>query len=172
MNPIMLRDSEFGAVRLRAFGTYVIRIKDPGTVIRQIVGTDGHFTVEEIVNQLRNFIVSRFAEIVGQQKIPVLDLAANYGELGGFLTQKIAPDFGALGLELTQLLVENISLPPAVEEALDRAIDSIASAPLPRLTGTRQPGQKSLAQLFAESPFKGLGIDFERFPDTWPPDEL
>ncbi len=120
MNPVMMRDTEFGAVRLRAFGTYVVRISDPAVLIRQIVGTDGHFTVEEIVNQLRNLIVSRFAEIAGQSKIPVLDMAANYGELGNFLTQRIAPEFQSYGLELATLLVENISLPPAVEEALDK----------------------------------------------------
>jgi membrane protease subunit (stomatin/prohibitin family) len=120
MNPIMLRDAEFGPVRLRAFGTYVVRAKDPQVLIRQIVGTEGRFTVEEIVNQLRNLIVSRFAEIVGQSKIPVLDMAANYGELGEFLTKRIAPEFQSYGLELTKLLVENISLPPAVEEALDK----------------------------------------------------
>lgn len=120
MNPIMVRDSEFGPTRLRAFGTYVIRVKDPAVLIRQIVGTDGHFTVEEIESQLRNFIVSRFAEIVGQSKIPVLDMAANYGELSEFLTRKIAAEFETYGLELTKLLVENISLPPAVEEALDK----------------------------------------------------
>jgi membrane protease subunit (stomatin/prohibitin family) len=120
MNPIMLRDPEFGPVRIRAFGTYVIHVKDPAVLIRQIVGTDGHFTVEEIVNQLRDFIVSRFPEIIGQHKIPVLDLAANYGELGDFLTQRIGPEFAGYGLELTKLLVENISLPPAVEEALDK----------------------------------------------------
>ena len=115
-----MRDAEFGPIRLRAFGTYVIRVKDPAVLIRQIVGTDGHFTVEEIINQLRNFIVSRFAEVVGQSKIPVLDMAANYGELSNFLTEKIAPEFEGYGLELTKLLVENISLPPAVEEALDK----------------------------------------------------
>ncbi len=120
MNPIMMRDAEFGPVRLRAFGTYVIRVKEPAVLIRQIVGTDGRFTVEEIVNQLRNLIVSRFAEIAGQSKIPVLDMAANYGELGEFLTKRIAPEFETYGLELTKLLVENISLPPAVEEALDK----------------------------------------------------
>ncbi len=120
MNPIMLRDAEFGPLRLRAFGTYVIRVSDPPVLIRQIVGTDGRFTVDEIVNQLRNLIVSRFAEIVGQSKIPVLDMAANYSELGDFLTKRIAPEFQSYGLELTKLLVENISLPPAVEEALDK----------------------------------------------------
>jgi membrane protease subunit (stomatin/prohibitin family) len=120
MNPIMLRDPEFGPIRVRAFGTYVVRVKDPATFIRQIVGTDGHFTVDEIVNQLRDLIVSRFAETIGQSKIPVLDLAANYGELGKFMTQKIGPEFESYGLELTKLLVENVSLPPAVEEALDK----------------------------------------------------
>jgi membrane protease subunit (stomatin/prohibitin family) len=120
MNPIMLRDAEFGPVRLRAYGTYVVRVSDPQVLIRQIVGTDGRFTVEEIVNQLRNLIVSRFAEIAGQSKIPVLDMAANYGEMGDFLTQKISAEFLTYGLELTKLLVENISVPPAVEEALDK----------------------------------------------------
>jgi membrane protease subunit (stomatin/prohibitin family) len=120
MNPIMMRDAEFGPVRLRAFGTYVVRVSDPSVLIRQIVGTDGRFTVEEIVNQLRNLIVSRFAEIAGQSKIPVLDMAANYGALGDFLTKRIASEFQVYGLELAKLLVENISLPPEVEEALDK----------------------------------------------------
>jgi membrane protease subunit (stomatin/prohibitin family) len=120
MNPIMMRDAEFGPVRLRAYGTYVVRVSDPQVLIRQIVGTDGRFTVEEIVDQLRDLIVSRFAEIAGQSKIPVLDMAANYGEMGSFLVQKIAPEFKTYGLDLAKLLVENISLPPSVEEALDK----------------------------------------------------
>jgi membrane protease subunit (stomatin/prohibitin family) len=120
MNPIMMRDAEFGPLRIRAFGTYVIRVKDPATVIRQIVGTDGRFTVEEIVNQLRNVIVSRFAETAAQSHIPILDMAANYSALGDFLTLRIKPEFEGYGIELTKLLVENISLPPAVEEALDK----------------------------------------------------
>jgi membrane protease subunit (stomatin/prohibitin family) len=120
MNPIIMRDSEFGPVRIRSFGTYVIRVKDPGVLIRQIVSTEGRFTVEEIDNQLRNVIVTRFAEIVAQSHIPVLDMAANYGSFGDFLTKKIAPEFESYGIELTKLLVENISLPPEVEAALDK----------------------------------------------------
>lgn len=112
MNPIMMRDAEFGPVRLRAYGTYAVKVSEPGVLIREIVGTDGHFTVDEIVNQLRNLIVSRFAEIAGSSGIPVLDMAANYGSLGDFLAQKIAPEFQGYGLELAKLLVENISLPP------------------------------------------------------------
>jgi membrane protease subunit (stomatin/prohibitin family) len=119
-NPIMLRDGEFGPVRLRAFGTYAMRVHEPGAFIREIVGTDGHFTKEEITDQLRNIVVSRFADLLGESKIPVLDLAGNYDELGNFVTDRIGPEFKAYGLELTKLLVENISLPPAVEEALDK----------------------------------------------------
>ncbi len=119
-NPIMMRDEEFGAVRLRTFGTYSMRIKDPEKFIREIVGTDGHFTVDEISDQLRNIIVTRYTDILGESEIPVLDLAGNQDQLGELITQRIAPEFENYGLELTQVLVENISLPPAVEEALDK----------------------------------------------------
>jgi membrane protease subunit (stomatin/prohibitin family) len=119
-NPIIVRDPEFGAVRLRAFGTYVMRIADPATFLREIVGTDGRFTTDEITNQLRNLIVSRFAGVIAGSGIPVLDLAANYEQLGQFVTGRIAPEFANYGLELTKLLVENVSLPPEVEQALDR----------------------------------------------------
>lgn len=119
-NPIMLRDKEFGAVRLRAFGSYSVRINDPLTFIQEITGTNGHFSTEDISNQLRNLILSRFATILGESKIPVLDLAGNYDDLSDYVTTRIAPEFKAYGLEITKLLVENISLPPAVEEALDK----------------------------------------------------
>ncbi len=119
-NPIMMRDKEFSMVRLRTFGTYNIRINDPAQFIREIVGTDGHFTIDEISSQLRNLIVTRYTDILGSSEIPVLDLAGNQGQLGELLTQRIAPEFKDYGLELTQVLVENISLPPAVEEALDK----------------------------------------------------
>ena len=119
-NPIMLRDPEFGPVRLRAFGTYVTRIVDPGVFLSEIVGTDGRFTTDEITNQLRNLIVSRFATVIGSSGIGILDLAGNYDQLGSFVTGRIAPEFTNYGLELNTLLVENISLPPEVEKALDR----------------------------------------------------
>jgi len=119
-NPLMLRDKEFGPVRIRSFGTYGMRIENPETFLREIVGTDGYFTVDEVSDQLRNLIVSRFATIVGQANIPILDLAANYEQMSGFIEEKIAPEFLAYGLELTKLLIENISLPAKVEEALDK----------------------------------------------------
>ena len=119
-NPIMLRDPEFGPVRLRTFGTYAIKVSDPAALIRELVGTDARFATDEITDQLRNMIVSRFTDILGESKIPILDLAANYDELGQFVTNRIQAEFTTYGLELTKLLVENISLPPAVEEALDK----------------------------------------------------
>jgi len=119
-NPIMMRDPEFDMVRLRTFGTYNVRITDPTTFIKEIMGTDGHFTVDEISDQLRDLITSRYATILGKLEVPVLDLASNYDTLGGYITEKIAPEFDQYGLELTKLLVENISLPPEVEKALDK----------------------------------------------------
>lgn len=119
-NPIMMRDSEFGAVRIRAFGSYVIRVVDPGTFVREIVGTDSHFTTEEVTDQLRNMIVSRLPPILGESGIPVLDMAANYEQFGQFIANKLKPEFMSMGLELVQMLIENLSLPPAVEQALDK----------------------------------------------------
>ena len=119
-NPIILRDTEFGPVRLRSFGTYVARVSDPVKFIREIVGTAGHFSLNDVSEQLRNLIVTRLADMLGESKIPVLDLAGNYNELSSYLTGKIAPEFQEYGLEVTKLLVENISLPQEVEEALDK----------------------------------------------------
>ncbi len=119
-NPIMLRDADYGAVRLRAFGTYAMRISEPEIFLREIVGTDGHFTTDEISNQLRNLIMSRFSNVLGRSRIPILDLAANYDQLSEFVLEQIAPEIAEYGLELTRFLVENISLPPEVEEALDK----------------------------------------------------
>lgn len=119
-NPIMLRDAEFGPVRLRAFGSYVMRVKDAPKFIREIVGTDGHFTTDEISSQLRNMILTRFSDLLGESKIAVLDLAANYDEFSQFASEKLASEFEAYGLEVTKFLVENISLPEAVEKALDK----------------------------------------------------
>ncbi len=119
-NPIMLRDPEFGPVRLRAFGTYTLKIKDPVRFLREIVGTDGHFTTDGITDELRNMIITRFTDVLGESKIPVLDLAANHDELGEFVANRIRPEFLEYGLELGKFYVSNVSLPPAVQEAMDK----------------------------------------------------
>src|SRR5688572_1470019 len=119
-NPITMRDPEFGPVRMRAFGTYAIRVADARVFIKEIVGTDGRFTTGEVTDQIRNILVSRFSDALAESGIPVLDMAANLDELGTTLLGRVTSDLTGYGLELRTLLVENVSLPPAVEEALDK----------------------------------------------------
>jgi membrane protease subunit (stomatin/prohibitin family) len=119
-NPIMLRDADFGIVRLRAFGAYSMRVADPGEFIKQIAGTNAHFQTEDIDGQLKRAIVTEFSDALGEMKIPALDLAAQYKELGEAIRAKINEDFKGYGLEVTKFYVENISLPPEVEAALDK----------------------------------------------------
>ena len=97
-----------------------MKVSDPAVFIREIVGTDGDFTADKITEQLRNIVVARTCDAIAESKIPVLDLAANYDELGRLLLEKVGPEFGQYGLSLTKLLVENISLPPEVEKAMDK----------------------------------------------------
>ena len=119
-NPVMLRDADFGMVRLRAFGTYSLRVAHPQTFIKEIAGTGAHFQVEDIEGQLKRAIVSGFSDSLGELKIAALDLAAKYEELGGALKAKINEDFATFGVEVTKFYVENISLPPEVEAAIDK----------------------------------------------------
>lgn len=119
-NPIMLRDPEFGPIRLRAFGSYSMRAKDAAAIVRGVSGTNGTFTIDGITEQLKNLIITRFTDVLGKSKIPALDLASNYVELGDFVKKNIAPEFENYGIEITTMLIENISLPPEVEEALDK----------------------------------------------------
>ncbi|MEO6334863.1 MAG: SPFH domain-containing protein [Pyrinomonadaceae bacterium] len=119
-NPIMLRDTDFGIVRLRAFGAYSLRVADPSEFIKQIAGTNAQFQTEDIDGQLKRAIVTEFSDALGELKIPALDLAAQYKELGEAIRAKINEDFNAYGLEVTKFYVENISLPPEVEAAMDK----------------------------------------------------
>ncbi|WDE96048.1 SPFH domain-containing protein [Lentisphaera profundi] len=119
-NPVMLRDPEFGPIRLRAFGTYAIKVVDPRAFITTLVGTDGAFEASDLTDQLRNIIVSRFTDKLGESKIPALDLASNYDEIADLIQAKIEPEFKEYGVALPKFLVENIALPPEVEEALDK----------------------------------------------------
>ncbi len=118
-NPIMLRDPEFGPTRLRAFGTYTVKVADPAVFLREIVGTDGEFTMDEISYQIRNIIVQEFSRAIASSGIPVLDMAANTADLGKLIANAIDPTMKQYGLTIPELYIENISLPPAVEEALD-----------------------------------------------------
>jgi len=119
-NPIMLRDQDFGIVRLRAFGAYSLRVADPSEFIKQVAGTNAHFQTEDIDGQLKRAIVTEFSDAIGEMKIPALDLAAQYKEMGEAIRAKINEDFSGYGLEVTKFYVENISLPPDVEAAMDK----------------------------------------------------
>jgi membrane protease subunit (stomatin/prohibitin family) len=119
-NPVMMRDDDFGMVRLRAFGTYAMRVADPAVFIKEIAGTNAHFSTDDIEGQLKRAIVSSFSDSLGEMKIPALDLAAKYEELGTALRGKINEDFKSFGIEVSKFYVENISLPPEVEAAIDK----------------------------------------------------
>jgi len=119
-NPIMMRDADFGMVRLRAFGIYSIRVADPQAFIKEIAGTNARFMTEDIEGQLKRTLVSGFSDALGESKIAALDLASNYDELGKFIRTKLNDEFKTFGLELTKYVIENISLPPEVEAAMDK----------------------------------------------------
>lgn len=119
-NPVMMRDAEFGMVRLRAFGIYSFRVVDPAAFLKEVFGTTELMTVEGVDGQIKRTVVSALSDIIAQSKIPALDLAANYDELGQFALNSLAPRFVSLGLKLESFVVENISLPQEVEAAMDR----------------------------------------------------
>ena len=120
-NPVMMRDQDFGVVRLRAFGIYDFKIVDPKLFLKEVAGTDDHFRLDEFNDTMRSRIVSVFSEALAQSKIPALDVAARYAELGEALLPLINPQTKSkYGLEVTSFVVENVSVPPDVEQAIDK----------------------------------------------------
>jgi len=119
-NPVMVRDVEFGPVRLRANGNYAFKVKDAAIFFKEVASTNPEFTVEGITDQLRNLAVTRGMDAIAESKIAILDLASQYDEVSKLITEKIRPEFNEIGLELTKFLIENVSLPPEVEAALDK----------------------------------------------------
>jgi excisionase family DNA binding protein len=120
-NPVMARDADFGIVRLRAFGTYDFRIVDAPLFLREVAGTDEHFRLDEFADAMRSRIVSVFSDALATAQVPVLDVARRYTELGEALLPLINPVLGVkYGLEMTSFIVENVSVPPEVEEAIDK----------------------------------------------------
>ncbi|MFN4100018.1 MAG: SPFH domain-containing protein, partial [Pararhodobacter sp.] len=119
-NPIMLRDPEFGALRLRAFGSYTIRVTDPARFMTEIVGTDGEFTQDEISGQIRNIVVQKVSQTLAASGIPALDMAANTKDLSKIVGEAIEPTLTEYGVSMPELYIENISLPPEVEKVLDQ----------------------------------------------------
>ena len=119
-NPVIMRDAEFGTVRIRAFGIFAFRVNDSATFLKEVFGTNGVFDTESIVGQLKRSIVSSFSDLLGESKIPVLDLSSYYEELGQHILERMQPKFNAMGFQVSSLYVENISVPEEVEKALDK----------------------------------------------------
>ena len=119
-NPVMMRDAEFGMVRLRAHGIYSFRVADPVAFLKEAFGTNAYMSVEGVTGQIKRTLVSGLSDAIAQSKIPALDLAANYDELGQFALQSLSPRIANLGLKLETFVIENISLPDEVEKAMDR----------------------------------------------------
>jgi membrane protease subunit (stomatin/prohibitin family) len=120
-NPIMVRDQDFGIVRVRAFGTYDFRIVDPPKFLKEVAGTDNHFRLDEFADVMRSRIVSVFSEALASSKVPVLDVATRYTELGDALLPLINPALGEkYGITMPAFVIENVSVPPEVEQAIDK----------------------------------------------------
>ncbi|KRG42241.1 DNA-binding protein [Stenotrophomonas pictorum JCM 9942] len=120
-NPVMMRDADFGVVRLRAFGTYDFRIVDPPKFLKEVAGTDQNFRLDEFADTMRSRIVSVFTEALARAGVPALDVAQRYSELGEALLPIINPAMsGKYGIEITSFVLENVSVPPEVEQAIDK----------------------------------------------------
>ena len=120
-NPIMMRDADFGIVRARAFGTYDFKIVDAKLFLKEVAGSDQNFRLDEFGDTMRSRIVSVFSDALASAQVPVLDVATRYSELGEALLPLINPVVGAkYGLQIASFIIENVSVPPEVEAAIDK----------------------------------------------------
>ena len=162
-NPVMLRDNDFGIVRARAFGTYDFEVSDPKLFLKEVAGTDEVFRLEEFADTMRSRLVSVFSEALAKAKVPVLDVATRYGELGEALLPLINPFVQSrYGLSLTAFVVENVSVPPEVEAAIDKrssmgAVGNLNDFVKFQLAQGLQMGGGGVAGAAAEAAI-GLGI--------------
>lgn len=119
-NPVILRDPELGPVRLRAYGTYAVRVADPKKFVQELAGANATFTVEQVADQLRDMLVAKFSAVLAAGGISVYELSAKYAELAAHVLEQATPQFQQYGLSASQVVIENISLPPEVEQTLDQ----------------------------------------------------
>jgi excisionase family DNA binding protein len=132
--PITLRDQDFGIIRLRAFGNYSLQIADPQLFVTKVVGTGGVYRTSEIQDFLRGMIVARFTDILGESKIPALDLPAMQDEIGAGVRAKLSDEFDAFGLALKTFFLQNISMPEEVQKAIDQRASMGAVGDMQRFT--------------------------------------
>ncbi len=161
-NPVMMRDKDFGIVRVRAFGTYDFRISDPKLFLREVAGSDHNFRLDEFDDTMRSRIVSIFSDALATASIPVLDAATRYTELGEALLPLINPAVqGKYGIEMTSFILENVSVPPEVEEAIDKRSSMAA-------VGNLNDYVKFQMAEGMESGGGGAGGMARRWPWAWP----
>lgn len=152
-NPVILRDPEFKQVRVRAFGTFALRVREAAKFLTEFAGTASVVRVGDVEGQLRSAIVNKFSDTLAEANVSVLDLARNYQELGERLRPLLQDDFGAYGLELTRFYLENASLPPEVEAFLDKTTQMNMAGDMGRF----QQFQAGLAVEKAASQEGGIG---------------
>lgn len=171
-NPIMCRDPEFGPVRLRAFGTYSMRVADPAVFLREIVGTDGEFTADEISEQIRNVIVQEASQVLAKSNIPVLDMAGNTADLGKVIATAILPKITDYGLSIPEFYIENISLPEEVEKVLDKRTSMGVAGDLNKYMqfnaaeGMAQPGS-GVGAMVGAGMAAGMGLNMAAAAGPW-----
>jgi membrane protease subunit (stomatin/prohibitin family) len=156
-NPVIVRDPEFGAVRLRAFGAFSARVVDASKLLRELVGTDPQFRTEEVHEYLRQIIVGRLGTALATAQVPLLDLAAHQGSIGLTLAGTLTEDLADVGIEIPKFVIENISVPPEVEEALDKRSQMGIVGNLDRYTQFQTANAISDA---ANNPGGGAGAGF------------
>lgn len=160
-NPIWIPDSQYGQVQVRAHGTYAFKIENPVVFFTQVAGTKSRYTLENIREQLRSFIINKFADIIGSLNVTVVQLASNYIEIGEALQDAVAESFKALGLTLTHFTISNIGLPEEIEKTLKdvtsmNMLGSIQNEKLSKIQilkqldimeqATKNPGMNSMTQ--------------------------
>lgn len=160
-SPIILNDDRYGMLEIRSFGTYAIRISDPATFLKEIVGTDGQFTTDEIDAQLRSMVVTRLTDAVGESRIPVEGFAGNVNELSDFALEQLQPEFELYGLKLTKFLVENVSMPEEVKKEIFELsrLDKIDLHKLAQMKAAKAM-EKAAENQGAAGSAMGLGMGF------------
>lgn len=118
-NPIMMRDVDFGNIRLRGYGTFAVKVEDPTKFMKECFGTNPIYRVGDISEQYKSSLIQLLTDVIGESKLSALDLAPNYKELGKMVESAAKDEFAPLGLKVSNFVIENLSLPEEVEKMLD-----------------------------------------------------
>ena len=118
-NPIMMRDADFGTIRLRGYGTFSFKVDDAKVFMKEVFGTNAVYRVSDVATQVKSILIQNISDAIGESKVSALDLVANYKEIADKIIEVSEKEFNKMGLKLCQVIIENLSLPEEVEKALD-----------------------------------------------------